>query len=442
MSQKSSEMASQNENVAGQASPCKRPGPDQSHDGPILKKASGSKKVPEVQTPKSMSEGTRDSEEVESAIREYEHRQEIGRLERELIFERQQNVDLVGEYERKVYTLKKDHEAQLHALEERISLLENTKNESGLDETQSENKQKDAQRQNKSITEEQNQVMENVEKGDQTSIEKDIFSKDKNEDSEMEEDYRSNREAVWTYLEVQDSVLGPGKEPDVKSHPFLELFMKYQQEDTNPDDDDDTSMQSFGVDTDGMTLYEFTTFFELQKVLRQLNKKHPRTFEEEDQQDELSDRLLTCMNGVRIVPEPKYDASLARVRDLVQTFDRTESLLATDTKKALDGLSLGELLKVKDSLKKTMDEFTQKFDSFSEVKASAIYACGKIGEPKVTSSMSKFAFYVDYLERELEAFWRINECVTIVAETGRALNVVKRVEKALRECSKDKEGKA
>ncbi|KAM9901027.1 hypothetical protein OXX69_008871, partial [Metschnikowia pulcherrima] len=398
---------------------------------------------PEIQTPKSVSEDTGDSEEVKSAIREYKHRQEIGRLERELIFERQQNVDLVGEYERKLYTLKKDHEAQLHALKDKISFLEKTENESGPEKTQSENKQKDAQEQNKSITEEQSKVMANDKKGDQTSIEKEISSKDNEKDSEMEKDYRSNREAVWTYLEVQYSVLGPGKEPDVKSHPFLELFMKYQQEDTNPDDDDDdTSMQSFGVDTDGMTLYEFTTFFELQKVLRQLNKKHPRTFEEEDQQDELSDRLLTCMNGVRIVPEPKYDASLARVRDLVQTFDRTESLLATDTKKALDGLSLGELLKVKDSLKKTMDEFTQKFDSFSEVKASAIYACGKIGEPKVTSSMSKFEFYVDYLEMELEAFWRLNECVTIVAETGRALNVVKCVEKALRECSKEEEAKA
>ncbi|KAM9925703.1 hypothetical protein OXX59_003701 [Metschnikowia pulcherrima] len=436
MSQKSSEMAPENDNVTGQVSACKRPGPDQNHDGPILKKASGSKKVPEVQTPKSMSEDPGDPEEVESAVREYKHRQEIERLERELIFERQQNVDLVAEYERKVYTLKKDHESQLHALEGRISLLENTKNESGLDETQSENKQKDAQRQNKSITEEQNQVMENVEKGDQTSIEKKTPSKDKNEDSEMEEDYRSNREAVWTYLEVQDSVLGPGKEPDLKSHPFLELFLKYQQEDTNSVEDDDDSMQSFGVDTDGMTLYE------LQKVLGRLNKKNPRTFEGEDQQDELSDRLLTCMNGVRIVPEPRYDASLARVRDLIQTFDRAESLLATNPKNALDGLSLGELLKVKDSLKNIMDEFTQKFYSFSEVKASAIYACGKIGEPKVTSSMSKFAFYVDYLERELEAFWRINECVTIVAETGRALNVVKRVEKALRECSKEKEGKA
>ena len=442
MSQKSSEMAPENDNVTGQASSCKRPGPDQNHDGPILKKASGSKKVPEIQTPKSVLEDTGDSEEVKSAIREYKHRQEIGRLERELIFERQQNVDLVGEYERKLYTLKKDHEAQLHALKDKISFLEKTENESGPEKTQSENKQKDAQEQNKSITEEQSKVMANDKKGDQTLIEKEISLKDNEKDSEMEKDYRSNREAVWTYLEVQYLDLGPDKEPDPKSDPFLELFLKYMEEDTNLVEDDDDSMQSFGVDTDGMTLYEFTMFFELQKVLGRLNKKNPRTFEGEDQQDELSDRLLTCMNGVRIVPEPRYDASLARVRDLIQTFDRAESLLATNPKNALDGLSLGELLKVKDSLKKIMDEFTQNFYSYSEVKASAIYACGKIGEPKVTSSMSKFSFYVDYLERELEAFWRINECVTIVAETGRALNVVKRVEKALRECSKEKEGKA
>ncbi|KAM9906015.1 hypothetical protein OXX69_006961, partial [Metschnikowia pulcherrima] len=106
MSQKSSEMAPENDNVTGQVSACKRPGPDSNHDGPILKKASGSKEVSEIQAPKDMSEGTGDAEEVEPAIREYKHRQEIERLERELIFERQQNVDLVAKYERKVYTLK------------------------------------------------------------------------------------------------------------------------------------------------------------------------------------------------------------------------------------------------------------------------------------------------------------------------------------------------
>ncbi|KAM9904394.1 hypothetical protein OXX79_002780 [Metschnikowia pulcherrima] len=153
MSQKLSEMTLENDNVTRDTSSCKRRGPDSNHYGPTLKKASGSKKVPEIQTPKTVSENTRDTEADESAIRGNKHRQEIERFERQLILERQQNVDLVVKYERKLYTLKKSHEAQFHALKEKTSPLEKT------DITQSEIEQNVAQRQNKSITEEQSQVM-------------------------------------------------------------------------------------------------------------------------------------------------------------------------------------------------------------------------------------------------------------------------------------------
>ncbi|KAM9920095.1 hypothetical protein OXX59_007475 [Metschnikowia pulcherrima] len=96
-----------------------------------------------------------------------------------------------------MYTLKKGHEAQFHAFKEKTPLLWKT------DKTQSEIEQNVAQRQNKSITEEQCQVMSYVKKGDQSSIEKEIPSKDKNEDSVMEKDYISKKETVWTYLELK-----------------------------------------------------------------------------------------------------------------------------------------------------------------------------------------------------------------------------------------------
>ncbi|KAM9896677.1 hypothetical protein OXX79_007339 [Metschnikowia pulcherrima] len=100
MSQKIPETASNNN-----LGPCKRPGPDSNHGGSISKKAAGS--VPE---------NTGDTEEVASAIRERNHRHEKERLERHLSFEKQQNSDLIGEYERKLYTQKKDYEAQLDVL--------------------------------------------------------------------------------------------------------------------------------------------------------------------------------------------------------------------------------------------------------------------------------------------------------------------------------------
>ncbi|KAJ8140588.1 hypothetical protein OY671_006225 [Metschnikowia pulcherrima] len=437
MSQKISEMTLENDNVTREASSCKRPGPDSNHDGPILKKASGSKKVPEIQTPKNVSENTRVTEADESAILENKHRQEIKRFERQLIFERQQNVDLVVRYERKLCTLKKTHEAQFHALKEKTSLLGIT------DKTQSEIEQNVAQRRNKSITEEQSQVMSHVKKGDQSSIGKEKPSKDKNEDSVMEKDYISKRETVWTYLELKYLDAGLDEEPALDNGSALELALKFAESDTDSDEDDDeTSMKSFGVDIEDMTSYEFSTYSELQKVLGRLNNKNSEDDEEEKEQGFLADRLIYCLQIVRNVPSPKHDRSLARAGDLVRTFDRAELRLVSNPKKALEKFSLGEILKVKDSLKEIMDEFTQKFYYYTNVKASAINARDKMGEPKVTSSMDKFAQYVDFLEKDIEAFWRNNECVSIVAETGRALNVVKRVEKAVRECSKEKDGEA
>ncbi|KAM9914278.1 hypothetical protein OXX69_000806 [Metschnikowia pulcherrima] len=349
MSQKISEMTLENDNVTREASPCKRPGPDSTHDGPILKKASGSKKVLEIQTPKSVSENTRDTEADESAIRENKYRQEKECFERQLIFERQQNVDLVV----------------------------------------------------------------------------------------------NKKETVWTYLELKYIEGGLDEEPALDNGSALELALKFAESDTDSDEDDDeTSMKSFGVDIEDMTSYEFSTYSELQKVLGRLNNKNSEDDEEEKEQGFLADRLIYCLQNVRNVPSPKHDRSLARAVDLVRTFDRAELGLVSNPKKAPEKFSLGEILKVKNSLKEIMDEFTQKFYYYTKVKASAINARDKMGEPKVTSSMDKFAQYVDFLEKDIEAFWRNNECVSIVAETGRALNVVKRVEKAVRECSKDKEGKA
>ena len=89
-----------------------------------------------------------------------------------------------------------------------------------------------------------------------------------------------------------------------------------------------------------------------------------------------------------------------------------------------------------------MDEFTQKLEDHTELKASAIDALDKMAEPKVTSSMGKFAQYVENLEKVLDAFWRIDECIPIVILSDRALNEVKRVEKAMSECAIEKEGKA
>ncbi|KAM9929731.1 hypothetical protein OXX80_009589 [Metschnikowia pulcherrima] len=275
MSQKLSEMTLENDNVTREASPCKRPGPDSNHEGPILKKASGSKKVPEIQTQKNVSENTRDTEADESAIRENKHRQEIERFESQLIFERQQNADLVVRYERKLYTLKKSHEAQFHAFKEKTSLLEKT------DKTQSEIEQNVAQRQNKSITKEQSQVMSYAKKGDQSPIEKEIPSKDKNEGSVMEKDYISKRETVWTYLELKYLDAGLDEEPALDNGSALELALKFVESDTDSDEDDDeTSMKSFGVDIEDMTSCEFSTYSELQKVLGRLNNKNSEDDEE------------------------------------------------------------------------------------------------------------------------------------------------------------------
>ncbi|KAM9917583.1 hypothetical protein OXX59_009237 [Metschnikowia pulcherrima] len=394
MSQKSPEAASNNDLGRVQVSPCKRPGPESNHGGSISKKSAGS-----------VSENTGDTEEVASAIRERNHRQEKERLERHLSFEKQQNVDLIGEYERKLYTQKKDYEAQLRVLEEKISFFEKNENERGFDETQ------------KRIP-----VMANVVENDQALVENEISQKDK-------------KEVDSSFFNSKFLDLARDRKPVPDNDSFLELAMLHVDEETDSDEyrDEVSSIESFGVDTEDMTEKEFSTYFELQNVLRRLNKRYPVDEEEQEKQEELAETLLYCLHNIRNVPEPKEDDCLARVQDI-------NLLFATEPKKVLEEFSLREIVKVRLSLEKVMDEMKQKRSDHCEVSKSVIRACNKMGAPKVKSSIEKFAQYVDFREKDMDAFWSIRECELVYIETARALHVVMRVEKAVRECPTGKEG--
>ncbi|KAM9894935.1 hypothetical protein OXX69_011197 [Metschnikowia pulcherrima] len=406
MSQKFPETAS-NINLG----PCKRPGPESNHGGSISKKAAGS-----------VSEKTVDTEEVASAIRERNHRQEKERLERHLSFEKQQNVDLIVEYERKLYIQKKEYEAQLRVLEEKISVLEKTENERGSDETQAETKQKDAQHQNMSIIEERIPVMAKVVENDQALVENEISQKDK-------------QEVDSSFFDSKFLDLARDRKPVPDNDSFLELAMLHVDEETDSDEyrDEVSSIESFGVDTEDMTEKEFSTYFELQNVLRRLNKRYPVDEEEQEKQEELAETLLYCLHNIRNVPEPKEADCLARVQDI-------NLLFATEPKKVLEEFSLREIVKVRLSLEKVMDEMKQKRSDHCEVSKRVFRACNKMGAPKVKSSIEKFAQYVDFREKDMDAFWSIRECELVYIETARALHVVMRVEKAVRECPTEKEG--
>ncbi|KAM9931531.1 hypothetical protein OXX80_008819 [Metschnikowia pulcherrima] len=413
MSQKFPETAS-NINLG----PCKRTGPDSNHGGSISKKAAGS-----------VSENTGDTEEVASAIRERNHKQERERLERHLGFEKQQNVDLIGEYERKLDTQKKDYEAQLRALKEKVSLFEKTENERELGVTQAETKQKEAQHQNNSIIEEQSPGMANVVENDQALVENKVSQKDK-------------KEADLSFFDSKFLDLARDRKPVPDNDSFLELAMLHVDEETDSDEyrDEVSSIESFGVDTEDMTEKEFSTYFELQNVLRRLNKRYPVDEEEQEKQEGLAETLLYCLHNIRNVPEPKEDDCLARVQDIRRSFDRADMLISTEPKKALEEFSLRETVKVKLSLEKVMDEMKQKRSDHCEVSKSVFRACNKMGAPKVKSSIEKFAQYVDFREKDMDAFWSIRECELVYIETARALHVVMRVEQAVRECPTGKEG--
>ncbi|KAM9896676.1 hypothetical protein OXX79_007338 [Metschnikowia pulcherrima] len=231
-----------------------------------------------------------------------------------------------------------------------------------------------------SIIEEQSPGMANVVENDQALVENEVSQKDK-------------KEVDSSFFDSKFFDLARDRKPVPENDSFLELAMLHVDEDTDSDEyrDEVSSIESFGVDTEDMTEKEFSTYFELQNVLRRLNKRYPVYEEEQEKQEELAETLLYCLHNIRNMPEPKEDDCLARVQDIRRSFDRADMLMSTEPKKALEEFSLREIVKVRLSLEKIMDEMKQKRSDHCEVSKSVFRACNKMGAPKAKSSIEKFA---------------------------------------------------
>ncbi|KAM9933575.1 hypothetical protein OXX80_006816 [Metschnikowia pulcherrima] len=406
MSQETSETASMNDQERVQASPSEQPGPGLNHGEIKSKRPSSFEQVSGNRASKRVRKEIGDTDEIESAIRESKLQHENEQLKQQLNFEKQQISKLIDEYERKLYTQKRDYEAQVHALKEKISLIEETGNRGELDKAQTESAQKGVQRPNKSTPEESGQVKADV---------------------------VSQKQDAWTRLESRCLKSFLKKRPDLDNESVIELTTLQDEEDTYwGEDSDEDALEEFGVDTEDMDEDEYSSFTYLRKIFKRLNNKVAENAEEREKQSDSCETLALCMENVKERLDPVEDNYLGFIRDTIRSYERADKLLAENPRKKLAKFSLSKIAEAKSTLELVKDELTTKFCVRFKDKMKIVQACRKMGEPEATSSIDKFAQYVDLLEKDMEAFWSKSECARSISEVERALDLIERVEKVVR----------
>ncbi|KAM9895815.1 hypothetical protein OXX79_007852 [Metschnikowia pulcherrima] len=406
MSQETSETASMNDQERVQASPCEQPGRDLSHGEIKSKTPSSFEQDSGDHASKRVRKDSGDTDEIESAIWESKLKQENEQLKQQLNFEKSQISKLIDEYERKLYTQKRDYEAQLHALQEKIPLSEDSGNRGELDKTQTEIAQKDVQRPNKSTREKSSRVPADV---------------------------VSQKQDAWTRLESKCLKSFLKKRPGLDSESVVKLTTLQDEEDTDSGEySDEDALEEFGVDTEDMDVDEYSSFTYLRKIFKRLNNIVAEGEEEEDKHFGISETLSLCMEHVKDIPHPEEDYLLEMVRDILRSYERADELLAENPRTKLAKFSLSKIYQAKDSLEEVKDELTGKFSDLFIDKMKIVQACRKMGEPEATSSLDKFERYVKLVDKDMKAFWRKRECARIISDTERALNLVERVEKVVR----------
>ncbi|KAM9920515.1 hypothetical protein OXX59_007157, partial [Metschnikowia pulcherrima] len=321
MSQETSETASMNDQERVQASPSEQPGPGLNHGEIKSKRPSSFEQVSGNRASKRVRKEIGDTDEIESAIRESKLQHENEQLKQQLNFEKQQISKLIDEYERKLYTQKRDYEAQVHALKEKISLIEETGNRGELDKAKTESAQKGVQRPNKSTPEESGQVKADV---------------------------VSQKQNAWTRLESRCLKSFLKKRPDLDNESVIELTTLQDEEDTYwGEDSDEDALEEFGVDTEDMDEDEYSSFTYLRKIFKRLNNKVAENAEEREKQSDSCETLALCMENVKERLDPVEDNYLGFIRDTIRSYERADKLLAENPRKKLAKFSLSKIAEAK-----------------------------------------------------------------------------------------------
>ncbi|KAM9920408.1 hypothetical protein OXX59_007244 [Metschnikowia pulcherrima] len=395
-------------------------------------------------TPKRVSEDTGDIDEVDIAIRENKHRQEIERLERQLGFEKQQIADLREEYERKLYIQKRDYEAQLHALKEEIVYLKETGNDREAARRQAELKQKEAQHEKESILEDQNRILADLEECKKSLFEKTTLL------AAQGEELARKIEILSPSKEISDEEEPSGPETAMSPVPAKDneggTENSKEKDGFNSDDftdtsDDSPAFEPFGVDTKKLDTEVLALYNSLVSTLKLLERRHYGRDELEDEHVKMTQKLEYWIRNVDGIPDPRYGRSTTQIRDVIRCFDRAEPLLATEPRRALKEFNLEKIKKVKGSLENVINRFSKKSNVLRKTKETGLRARNEMSELKFTSPPEEILRYVNFLDDQVATLWLIRECAGIIEEARNALNLVQRVEKAMQKYSEEKEEK-
>ncbi|KAM9907893.1 hypothetical protein OXX79_000701 [Metschnikowia pulcherrima] len=396
-------------------------------------------------TPKRVSEDTGDIDEVDIAIRENKYRHEKERLERQVSFEKQQIADLREEYERKLYIQKRDYEAQLHALKEEIVYLKEVGNDREAARRQAEMRQKEAQHEKESILEKQNRILADLDECKKSLIEKETLLAARGEELARKIEFLSPSKEISDEAEPSIPATAMSPEPAIGNERVSENSKT--KDDFHSDDFTDTSdeypsFEPFGVDTYKLDTEERALYNSLVSTLKLLDRRDHDRDELEDEHVKMAQKLEYWIRNVNGIPDPRYGRSTARIRDVIRCFDRAEPLLATEPRRALKEFNLEKIKKVKGSLENVINRFTKKSNVSRKTKETGLRARNEMRELKFTSPPEEILRYVNFLEDQVATLWLIRECARIIEDARHALDLVQRVEQAVRKYSEEKEGKA
>ncbi|KAM9906016.1 hypothetical protein OXX69_006962 [Metschnikowia pulcherrima] len=396
-------------------------------------------------TPKRVSEDTGDIDEVDIAIRENKYRHEKERLERQVSFEKQQIADLREEYERKMYIQKRDYEAQLHALKEEIVYLKEFGNDREAARRQAEIKQKEAQHEKESILEDQNRILADLEECKKSLFEKTTLLAAQGEELARKTEDPNPSKEILEEEEPSISETAMSPEPAIGNERVAENSKTKDgchSDDFTGTSDEYSSFEPFGVDTNKLDTEERALYNSLISTLKLLDRRDHDRDEPEDEHVKMTQKLVYWIRNVNGIPDPRYGRSTARIRDVIRCFDRAEPLLATEPTRALKEFNLEKIKKVKGSLENVINRFVKKSNVLRKTKENGLRACNEMRELNLTSPPEEITRYFNFLEDQVATLWLIRECARIIEDARHALNLVQRVEQAVRKYSEEKEGKA
>ncbi|KAJ8145907.1 hypothetical protein OY671_000998 [Metschnikowia pulcherrima] len=444
MRRKTPESATKKGHDGGQGSISKYSEPDKYDDSFNPRKVTETPDFSRNYTPKRVSEDTGDIDEVDIAIRENKHRHEKERLERQVSFEKQQIADLREEYERKMYIQKRDYEAQLHALKEEIVYLKEVGNDREAARRQAEMRQKEAQHEKESILDKQNRILADLDECKKSLFEKETLLAARGEELARKTEDSSPRKEIseGNKPSIPETAMSPEPAKDnervTKNSNTKDGF---HSDDFTDSSEEYPSFEPFGVDTNKLDTEERALYNSLVSTLKLLDRRNHDRGEPEDEHVEMAQKLEYWISNVNGMPHPRYVRSTTQIRDVIRCFDRAEPLLATEPRRALKDFNLEKIKKVKGSLENVINRFTKKSNVLRKTKESGLRACNEMRGLNFTSPSEEISRYVNFLEDQVISLWLIRECARIIEDARHALNLVQRVEQAVRKYSEEKEEK-